>query len=224
MSIEYAFLLYASVYRLAVIAAGVCFVYFGYKLFSQNARVRKSEESISVKSEALSIALKNLAPGTAFSLFGSVVISLMIWQGGPSLMLETLQKATGSVDEKPTFPTRLTLRSENGSNDLKSALELENGGKTEQAIAAYTRLLEQQAAPMNNLAWLLLKTKKTHEALALAALASQLSPFKPEYLDTYAEALCRVGKPSEALPVIERAVAMDSRFSERAQYVRKGCN
>ena len=56
------------------------------------------------------------------------------------------------------------------------------------------------------------------EALPLAQLAVQFSPENAEFLDTLAVTLCKSGKYSEALPVMEKAARLQpSRFRERLQ-------
>ncbi len=62
------------------------------------------------------------------------------------------------------------------------------------------------AAAVNNIAWLKLRAGKTDEALTLAERANQLRPQVPAYLDTLAEVLAAKGQTDRAISVQQDAV------------------
>ena len=89
-------------------------------------------------------------------------------------------------------------------------------GRLDPALAAYERAIElapRDPEIMNNLAWALAtregaSVEDKARALALAETAARLKP-EPFILDTLAEALFQNGRPSEALRVIETALALN---------------
>ena len=90
------FLLYAAVFRLAIIATGTICIVLGYRLFAarfQFGGERPKDATFGAKLAGLTVTLKNAAPGAFFALFGVIVISVMLAQGNPELTLrETLHK------------------------------------------------------------------------------------------------------------------------------------
>ncbi|RMD51773.1 MAG: hypothetical protein D6828_06730, partial [Nitrospirae bacterium] len=72
MDIAFYFLLYVTVFRLAIIAAGVISIILGYRLFCRGVWPdRGSAQPTEVEAEIAGshFTLKNAAPGTCFALF-----------------------------------------------------------------------------------------------------------------------------------------------------------
>ncbi len=102
MGIEFAFLIYLTLFRLAIIAAVVISIVLGYQLFCRGVWPRHGGQhgtDVTVEVAESRFTLKNAAPGTCFALFGVIIVSIMLAQGGPKLVLETLQEG-GLVQRK----------------------------------------------------------------------------------------------------------------------------
>ncbi|UXH80213.1 XrtA/PEP-CTERM system TPR-repeat protein PrsT [Roseateles amylovorans] len=84
-----------------------------------------------------------------------------------------------------------------------------NKGQYAQAEQYYQSVLNgapDNAAAINNIAWVKLRTGKPDEALKLAERANQLRPQVPTYLDTLAEVLAAKGQTDRAITVQQDAV------------------
>jgi hypothetical protein len=88
MSLISDFFLYATIFWLAIIAVGMLSVVLGYRLFT--AGTSSKEAAIGAKTVGLEFILKNSAPGTFFALFGVIIISVMLVEGNPELVLKSL--------------------------------------------------------------------------------------------------------------------------------------
>ncbi|MEN9444524.1 MAG: hypothetical protein RIS47_1414, partial [Bacteroidota bacterium] len=102
MDIFSSFIIYLILYRLAIVAAGVLSIYWGFRLFIRLAEVKTITNEVGKGTDAeiamgkdIQLKLTNAAPGTVFALFGAAVIIAMIWSGGPSLALEDMKEAAG---------------------------------------------------------------------------------------------------------------------------------
>ena len=82
MSDSTVFLLYAALYRLTVLAVGALSIWLGFRLFS-TAGSKKAEGSVSAEADGVKLTFTNLLPGTYFALFGTALISVMLWKHGP---------------------------------------------------------------------------------------------------------------------------------------------
>jgi hypothetical protein len=224
------FLIYITLFRLAIIAAGVVSIVLGYRLFFRAVgRADGGDQGTSFDANIAGsgFTLKNAAPGIFFALFGVLVISIMFAQGSPELTLETLKDAArveGRGEPAPAL-ARLTLRGKDYPLQtlIQQGVEAEHRNDIPGAMRAYQDALVLIATPMNHLAWLYQQHGRSDEGLPLAQLAVQLSPEKAEFLDTLAVILCKTGKQSEALPVMEKAARLQpSRFGERLQRFTQG--
>jgi hypothetical protein len=74
MDITGGFLIYVTLFRLAIIAVGAIAIVLGYRLFNQAIEINKN--SVDVKGENWRVVLRNLAPGISFALFGTLNIQL----------------------------------------------------------------------------------------------------------------------------------------------------
>ena len=217
MSIEFAFLIYLTLFRLAIIAAGVISIVLGYCLLCRGIWPdggTRQETVVEAKVAGSSFTLKNAAPGTSFALFGVLIISVMFAKGSPEFTLEILHNAgiVSGTGESGTGMTRLVMRG-NEDNTVyaltQQGMMYERNDEREKAFAAYQDALALMAAPMNHLAWLYQKQGKLAKGLPLIRLAVQLRPDDTNFLDTLAVILCKNGEHSEALRVMERAAELN---------------
>jgi len=91
-------MVYALLFRLAIIAVGALAIFCGYRLFCLPLGGGGDTE-LTAKLGEHEFALKRAAPGTFFVLFGVVVVGLMVYQGNPELLIEEFPMApvTGPV-------------------------------------------------------------------------------------------------------------------------------
>jgi tetratricopeptide (TPR) repeat protein len=101
MSSVSAFLVYACIFRIAIIFAGAMCVFLGYRLFHLELHSSHQQQStISAKLAGQSLTLRNAAPGTVFSVFGIFLISMMLIQGNPELISKVNNLDKASHDSK----------------------------------------------------------------------------------------------------------------------------
>jgi len=102
MTVTTGFLIYATLFRLAVLAVGALAVWLGYRLFIDASPRRggkrgKAAETAAVAAAAegggFKLSLTNFWPGAYFALFGTVIIAMMLWQGSPRLIMTELREA-----------------------------------------------------------------------------------------------------------------------------------
>ncbi|HKW68848.1 MAG TPA: hypothetical protein VJP04_16250 [Terriglobales bacterium] len=110
--------------------------------------------------------VKNAAPGTAFALFGAMLIIVMVVQSSRSVALETLNKyqansqppVSGSESQTPTETSeKLTMRGGDQntiSSITKQGIELERRNDFAGAERAYREAVTMMAEPMNDVAWI----------------------------------------------------------------------
>jgi hypothetical protein len=228
MSLPSEFLLYASFFRLAIIAVGTVSIVLGYRLFTigiQTDREISKEITFDAKIAGQAFTLKNAAPGTFFALFGVIIISVMLVQGNPELTLKTLSTVPGAAS--PSGSTVLSLRGGApagvGRFDgaVERGLEYDRNGDTTNAVASYEEAMTVVATPMNQLAWDYLNQGKAGSALPLSRLAVQLCPSKAAFLDTLAEILFKEGERDEALKWMAKAAALDSKYQGKLSELQR---
>ena len=191
-------LLYLLFVRLAIIAAAVINVFLGYRLFclgigTPEGRAQGTTVESSVATVKLSV--RNAAPGTAFALFGAMLLIAMMVQSSPSATLETLSRSqtrteVGQTSENLDGQT-LTLRgADQNSLTLMTAqgIEYEKRGDTVAAERSYRQAVSIMAEPMNDLAWSYLNSGRVKDAVNLATIAVELRADEPRYLDTLSRA------------------------------------
>lgn len=216
------FFLYATVFRLAIIAAGTVSILLGYRLFTIGSQTKKetsSETTFEAKVAGLEFALKNAAPGAFFALFGVIIISVMLVQGNPELTFKSFsdaQRASGLPQS-----SEITLRGDAhvtaGKFDVavQRGLEYDGKGDTVNAVASYEEAMTSVATPMNNLAWDYLKRGKAVDAAPLSRLAVQLCPGNASFIDTLAEILLKEGQRDEAVKWMAKAAALDPQYQKK---------
>jgi hypothetical protein len=191
-------LLYLFLSRLLIVAAAITSLILGYRLFARGIQTRPGEAGSTIESSVAGVRLtvKNAAPGTAFALFGAILIIVMLIQSSPSVTLQTLNKyrdvqeqaVSGSEPQTPS-ETRSSLTLRGGSQDTissitKQGIEFERRDDLIGAERAYRDAVTMMAEPMNDLAWIYLGSHRAKDALGLASLAAQLRADEPRYVDT----------------------------------------
>jgi tetratricopeptide (TPR) repeat protein len=215
------FFIYATVFRMAIIAAGMLSIFLGSRLFaarteSQGTNFEKT--TFDAKVAGLAFALKNGAPGTFFALFGAIIISVMLMQGNPELTLKTFNDTQRAASQSSSEITvRGTVPPAAGKFDdaVQRGLEYERKSDTVNAIASYEEAMTIVATPMNQLAWDYLQQGRPENALPLARMAVQLCPDKAPFLDTLSEILFKEGDRDEALKWMGKAATLDSKYRSR---------
>jgi hypothetical protein len=104
MSLLSGFFLYATIFRLAIIAVGMLSVVLGYRLFiaaAQTGGTSSKETAFGTKMVGLEFILKNSAPGTFFAIFGMIIISVMLVEGNPELVLKSLSHTSEQLLAMP---------------------------------------------------------------------------------------------------------------------------
>ena len=222
MSLPTEFLLYATLFRLAIIAAGVVSIVLGYRLFTlgiQGNAAASRETTFNAQIAGQGFTLKNAAPGTGFALFGVIIISVMLVQGSPELTLRPLGKVAdvSSLPDSNTVTLRGGAPAETRSLNsiIEKGLEYDRKGDVANAVASYQEAITTMATPMNQLAWDYLQDGKTQSALPLSRLAVQLCPENAAFLDTLAEILFKDGQRDDALKWMAKAAALDSKYQGR---------
>jgi len=213
MSDEQLFLLTSTAFRIAVIAAGVYTVFFGYRLLQRDPAGGGPESTDAVaKLGKLSISLTRLAPGSVFALFGMAVLGLMVHEGAPQYQASTSPAGT-----------TVTMRGEQdaAADQLAQANRLLRIGKRDEALKAYQDFTASFALSANNMADILLDESRLEEAETLSRLATALSPGNHAYLDTLLNTLAKSGHADEARREFKRAMDLAPE-SERADLAALG--
>jgi tetratricopeptide (TPR) repeat protein len=234
MELTSGFLVYAALFRIAVIAAGALAIYLGYRLFL--AAGRHSGTDAAAKGAGFELTLKNAAPGTVFAFFGAFVIAVMLVQGNPELVIEdvgALQERTAKADavagalRAPPGLARIALKGGDGgrpvlfSDLLAEGNEKQRQGDDEAAAAAYLDALSvpqatllQASAAFNELAWLYQAHGDGDAALPLARIAVSVSPLNAEFQHTLATVLAKRGQGAEAVSAMHIAAGLDPQFTK----------
>lgn len=160
MTTEAGFLLYATLYRLTVLAVGALSIWLGFRLFSNaggsKAKTADNTGSASAEGGGFKLALTSVLPGTYFALFGTVIIGLMLWKGEPQLLRQELKELTAQGGGKTVTTTV-----------MRGNIELEWKKLNKPGIT-----LAEAAEIMGSIARLLRQENRIGEALSMAKLAA----------------------------------------------------
>jgi len=215
------FLIYVTLFRLAIITAGIISIVLGYRLFCKGVWPNLGEQGTTFDAEVVGahFTLKNAAPGTLFALFGVIIISFML-ASMPEFTSESLNQAT-QVNNK----TYLNMRNGDNkqmtddSNSIKfftqTCQNLYKNGKTKEAITACQQATDLAAYSLNTLAWLYQEQKKFTEAKALAKAAITITPKNTGTLRTLAVILCKTTKHDEAQHWLKQAINLETNPDEK---------
>ena len=223
------FYIYASTFRLAIIAAGIVSIVLGYKLFVLGV-MGGEKTRINAQAGQIKLTLANAAPGTVFAAFGVFIITVMLFQGNPELVLKDLQVA--SVDDLQSGSVHsvgsASLKGDGNSNNeagkalqhfdqaYNEGVQKYRAGNIDGAITAYNRALAESEVPLgkaadvlNELAWIYREQHRIDEALALAHIATTVDQNNANAFDTLALILLDKKEYKAAEEAAEKAVNLD---------------
>ena len=218
------FLIYAELFRLAVIAAGIVTVIFGYKLFVRGVTGGKGGSNINAEVGEIKLTLANAGPGFVFALFGAFIITVMLVQGNPQLDLKDIKLLMKDGQQAEIGSASLKGRNyEESSEGLQhfdqaynEGVEKQRTGNTEAAITAYNKALSESdvslskaAVVFNELAWSYRTQHRIDEALALAHIATTVAPDNANAFDTMALILLDRKEYKAAEKAAEKAINLD---------------
>jgi tetratricopeptide (TPR) repeat protein len=205
-----AFLVYAALFRLTIIAAGFGCVFLGYRLFVLGVMPQKGSD-LEGKAGEIRLTLKNAAPGTCFTALGVLMIVVMLLQGNP--------ERTISEDNTETSHTRsVTMRGEDTkvADALSRGRILEQKNELDKAIRTYASTLEngnltllEAAGPLRAIAGVYYKQDRFDEALAYASLAYQVDPDNAAGLALLARIQWRRERFDDAIKAMAAAAKID---------------
>ena len=147
------FLIYAAIFRISIILAGIVAIVLGYKLFCKGIWPKKDERNTSAKiaTGPFKFNVKNGAPGIFFAMFGAIIICAMLVNGIPVSIVEisdTQKKITtrGDVD---MLKEQMTVKELN-----EQGVKFEQEGDIQKAFEYYSMAVSTASLPINNLAWI----------------------------------------------------------------------
>lgn len=222
MTLLTGFLLYAALFRVAVIVAGVVSIFLGYRLLVRGVMPGGRTEA-GAEVGGIKLTVKNAAPGTCFALFGVVIIIAMLVQGSPELVLEELaskaeELGSGEIPDAQTDLVHRTVRLKGPPDAVarfdaytQAGLEREQTGDIEGARAAYATALGEAevslrhaASALNQVAWGYFQQQRLEEALAIVRIAVIAEPTSSAYFDTLAQIQIARGEIDEAVKLTSR--------------------
>ncbi|WP_404364496.1 tetratricopeptide repeat protein [Marinobacter sp.] len=250
MDLSTSFLVYATLFRLAVIAAGALIIVLGYRLFLQGL-ASGDQTDASLEGGGFKLALKNAAPGTSFALFGAVLISVMVIQGSPELDITStapgsaavpveLQQSAGSLrlrgdgsgavvpPAQPEVGDQLPALAASASEQLLQAgIQRELQEDFSGALEAYLLALSMPglplphlASPLNQMAWVYHQQAEPDLALPLALLAHQINPTSIVVMDTLARVYVQLEQFDKAQALLNRVLQIDPDNSDAKAIAR----
>jgi hypothetical protein len=181
------FVVYLTLVRLALIAAGIGAIHYGYKLFG--AGVFKMDRGganteMSGRIGDYEFKFKTAAPGTVLGLFGAVIIVVTMLAAPPELTRDKKTKEeTSGITRTITVESTEKMRGEAAALTqlLKEAAEYKKGGDDAKAISTYHQAIRLLTVPMNDLAQLYAKAHRLNEAKKLAEVAVMMDPSVPDF-------------------------------------------
>lgn len=200
------FLLYASAYRLTVLAIGALSIYLGFRLFLRPPGLGSSAESTSsagVQAGGFRLRVTNFFPGTYFALFGTVLIGLMIRQGPPQLTLKDIRESTPTGSATKSIvgvrdDPRINL---DGFRRQASTKMQEQLNQEWEKLKKSGMTLSDAAASLSSIARIFQRQNRINEAVAMARLAYLYGPEidKVTYLILFAELLDENGEMQKGM-------------------------
>jgi hypothetical protein len=227
MDLPAEFLIYATLFRLAIIGVGVIAIALGYKLFVRGV-MPEGRTGVGAKAASIELTVKNAAPGTCFALFGAVMVSVMVIQGNPELLFD--RKAANGSGERIAIrgegPLPATAAMMNGAGFRRYVDGILEGSKdVDAAIDEQAQALKANAAlndaaePLSHLAALYLAdgnrvdAELAGKALGLTEVVYQVAPSNPDNLATMAWAQWYLGDHDRAERAMAKAAEADARYA-----------
>ena len=194
------FLIYAALYRLTILAVGALSIWLGFRLFS-TAGSKKADGSASAEGGGFKLTLTSLLPGTYFALFGTAIISVMLWKYGPP------QLDQKNVVESGEKGIRVEQTS---SSRVDSNINLNGIDQEWKKLDKPGLTLADAADPLSNIARIWQKENRIGEAVAMAKLAALYGKkeSKAEHLQLLAELLRANGDEEEAVQAEQAAASL----------------
>ena len=191
MAISAGFLIYAALYRLTVLTVGALSIWLGFRLFN-NAGGKTDDRAGSANAEGggFKLTLTSILPGTYFALFGTVIISIMLWKGEPQLVQKNiLESGDKGIRLEQTSSSRVDCK-----------INLDGIDQEWKKLDQPDITLKDAACPLSNIARIWQKENQLGGAIAMAKLAALYGrgENKAEYLDLLAELLRANGNEEEA--------------------------
>jgi hypothetical protein len=205
MEITTGFLIYGTLFRLAIITVGMVSILLGYLLFIKDP-VGQGKTTATLTKGGFNISLKNFWPGVYFALFGTVIIGLMLWQGNPQLVFEELKTINdASTIGKNEIESHRTITMRGDCNNIEECWKfLSNPQQT----------LYQAAQHIIKISDLWYKEKRIKEALALALLTVKIEPRNSTYLAKLARLFLANNEPAKSLKAMEAAAELDDQYEQ----------
>lgn len=211
MPIETMFILYAMLFKLAIIGSGSLCIFLGYRLFTSISGIRDTQSlsgensvqqtTASAKIGIADFSLKTAAPGTSFAGFGVFLIVSMLVTAPPSLELsdkggEKVLKLKGSNGHEASFPQY----SENPS-----------GFKKQIHLAAAATYRQEYTKPLvtfdNAIRQAIVKAEQLEPDTAIQIKDDALSIYSFG-LNNRADDYLKKGEPDTALPLAQLAASL----------------
>ena len=218
------FYIYAAIFRLAIIAAGIVSIVLGYKLFVLGV-MGGEKTRINAQAGPIKLTLANAGPGLGFSLFGVLIIAVMLVQGNPEFEEykklvtvsrpnveagqqsdESQPKTISQPETRETY--RIRTRSGSGDEDVSTDQEWDKLDKP-------NITLSEAAEPFSKIARIWLQEQRTGEAVSMARLAERYGSEKNklDYLALLGETLFENGEYQEAVNIMKTVADRDPLYS-----------
>jgi hypothetical protein len=210
------FLLYAGLYRLAVLAIGALSICLGFRLFTLSSVRRNNADgpsaSIILKFKGVEINATNILPGIYFALFGTIIIFIMVWQGPPQFNMNGIG-LNGTVNTN----ARIAMRGGQSGAAIDSEWE---------KITKSNLILPEAAEPLSNIARIWDQQNRPGEAVAMARLAAKYGADKDKaaYFALFAELLLKNGDQQKALEAMQFAANRDAAYNEKLLEMQRQIN
>jgi hypothetical protein len=213
------FLMYAALYRLAVLAVGALAIWLGFRLFNNagNQRTIESETgSVNAEGDGFKLTLTSILPGTYFALFGTVIISVMLWKGEPPQFAQKNVTETTEQGQRHTEEQSIRYNPSNLDGTTDAATEWDK-------LNANTTLAEA-AEPLSIIAksWQQ-EGKRIGEAVAMARLAADYGKEedRADYFALLSELLLANGDEAKAVDALQRAAQRDPLYRTKLMQLQK---
>jgi hypothetical protein len=227
MDLTAEFLIYTTLFRLAIIGAGVFAIVLGYKLFVRGVMPEGRTEG-ELDAGEIKLTVKNAAPGTCFALFGAVMVSVMLIQGNPELLFDRTGSDGGAehITLRGEEPLPVPAPAINGAGFRQYVDSILQGSSdVDGAISQQAQALRPEesladaAKPLSHLAALYLAepgridAELAGKALALTEVVNQVTPDDADNLAAMAWAEWHLGDRDRAERAMARAAAADARYA-----------
>jgi tetratricopeptide (TPR) repeat protein len=210
-----AFIYYLTIFRIAIITAGITSIILGYRLFATSVFPKmysndpSQKEDFAAEFAGAKFSLRNATPGTCFALFGALIIVFMLVSGSPEVTIELMEKGI----------MKATLRG-NRNEDIQSysqyAVHKLKRGENAEALETVHKALGILAAPLNDFAWVLMKSdSNSFQTNFLAEIAVSVEPQNINFLHTLAEIQYKNGDKKKAIQTLEKAQHINPLFTEQ---------